>query len=155
MKKVLKIVAIVLVAAFFVIQFIRPDLTNPPIDQAETLEANLQVPENVQVILNRSCKDCHSNETKYPLYSKIQPAISFMKDHIDEGRAEMNFSGWKNLGPRRQKRKLTQICEQIQSKEMPLPSYLWVHWDAKLSVEDIKILCDWTEAETAKIVEAE
>ena len=154
MKKVLKIVAIILVAAFVVIQFIRPDLTNLPINQAETLEANLQVPENVQAILNRSCKDCHSNETKYPLYSKIQPAMWFMKDHIDEGRAEMNFSGWKNLEPRRQKRKLTQICEQIQSKAMPLPSYLWLHWDAKLSDEDIKILCDWTESEKTKIVEA-
>ncbi len=153
MKKVLKIVAIALVVAFIVIQFIRPDLTNPPIDQAETLEANLQVPENVQAILSRSCKDCHSNETKYPFYSKIQPSTWFMKDHIDEGRAEMNFSVWKNLPTTRQKRKLTEICEQIQSKTMPLPSYLWLHWDAKMSEADIKTLCDWTETEKAKIVE--
>ncbi|MEP6901263.1 MAG: heme-binding domain-containing protein [Actinomycetota bacterium] len=153
MKKALKIVAIVFVVGFVVIQFIRPDLTNPPINQTDTLETNLQVPENVQVILSRSCKDCHSNETKYPLYSKIQPSAWFMKNHIDEGRAQLNFSDWKNLPPTRQKRKLSQICEQVQSKEMPLPSYLWIHWDAKMSDEDIKTLCDWTEAEKAKLVE--
>ncbi len=33
---------------------------------------------------------------------------------------------------------------------MPLPSYLWVHWDAKMSDADIKTLCDWTEAEKNK-----
>jgi len=154
MKKVLKIAAIVFIAAFVVIQFIRPDLKNPPINRAETLEANLEVPDNVQAILGRSCKDCHSNETKYPLYSKIQPSAWFMKGHIDEGRAEMNFSNWTNLPPARQKRKLTKICEQIQAKEMPLPSYLWIHWDSKMSDADIKTLCDWTEAEKAKILES-
>jgi hypothetical protein len=154
MKKALKIIVIVLVVAFVVIQFIRPDLTNPPVDPAETLEANLQVPDNVQAILTRSCKDCHSNETKYPLYSKIQPSAYFMKNHIDDGRKEINFSTWKSLTPARQKRKLSEICEQAQSKEMPLPSYLWIHWDAKMSDEDIKTLCDWTETVKAAISEA-
>ncbi len=154
MKKVLKIIAIGLVAAFIVIQFIRPDFTNSPIIQAETLEANIEVPENVQAILTRSCKDCHSNETKFPWYSKIQPSAWFMKDHIDGGRKEMNFSSWNNLTPTRQKRKLSQVCEQVQTKEMPLPSYLYIHWDAKMSAEDIKTLCDWTETAKAKIVES-
>lgn len=153
MKKVLKIIAILFAVAFVVIQFIRHDLTNPPINQAETLEANLQVPENVQKILNRSCKDCHSNETKYPWYSTIQPSAWFLADHIIEGRSELNLSVWKIYEPRRQRRKLTEICEQIQAKEMPLPSYLWIHWDSKMSDEDIKTLCDWTETEQAKIVE--
>jgi Haem-binding domain len=153
MKKALKIIAILVVLAFIAIQFIRPDFTNPPINQAETLEATTQIPDNVQAILNRSCKDCHSNETKFPWYSKIQPSAWFMMGHINEGRQEINFSNWKNLEPRRQRRKLTQICEQVQSKEMPLPSYLWIHWDAKMSAEDIKTLCDWTEAEQSKMAE--
>lgn len=153
MKKALKIIAIVLVIAFIVIQFIRPDFTNPPVNQAETLDATTQVPENVKMILGRSCTDCHSNETKYPWYSKIQPSAWFLKNHIDDGRRELNLSVWKTYEPRRQRRKLSEICEQVQSKEMPLPSYLWIHWDAKMSDEDIKTLCDWTEAESAKIVE--
>jgi len=153
MKKALKIIAIIIIIAFIAIQFIRPDFTNPPVNQAETLYATNSVPENVQGILNRSCKDCHSNETSYPWYSKIQPSAWFLKDHIDEGRRELNFSVWKTYEPRRQRRKLGEICEQVQSREMPLPSYLWIHSEAKMSDDDIKTLCDWADSERAKIVE--
>ncbi len=153
MKKILKVIAIVLVAGFVVIQFVRPDFTNLPITQADTLEANLQVPENVQTILNRSCADCHTNNTKYPWYSYIQPSAWFLANHIEEGRGQVNFSTWKTLPAAKQRRKLAQVCEQVQSKEMPLPSYLWIHRDAQMSDADIKTLCDWTETEQSKIVE--
>jgi len=149
MKKALKIIAIVIVLGFVVIQFFRPDFTNPTVNSADVLQA----PENVGAILKRSCNDCHSNETVYPWYSKIQPGAWFLKDHIDEGRRELNFSVWNTYEARRKNRKLEEVCEMVTSKEMPLPSYLWVHWDAKMSDEDIKTLCDWANAERAKIVQ--
>ena len=149
MKKILKIVAIVIVAAFIVIQFFRPDFTNPTVNSAEVLKT----PENVGAILKRSCNDCHTNETAYPWYSKIQPSASFLKDHIDEGRSELNFSVWETYGNSKKKRKLDEICDQVKSRLMPLPSYLWIHWGAKLSDEEVKTLCDWANAENAKIAE--
>ena len=153
MKKALKIIAIVLVVAFLGIQLVRHDFTNPPVNQAETLFAASEIPENVKTILSRSCADCHSNETVLPWYSKIQPSAWFLKGHIDEGRRELNLSVWKTYEPRRQRKKLGEICEQVKERQMPLPSYLWIHWDAKLSDADIKTLCDWTEAESTKIAE--
>ena len=153
MKKALKIIAIVIFLGLIIIQFFRPDFTNPPVNPDETLEAAITVPENVKAILKRSCADCHSHETKYPWYSKIQPSAWFLKDHIDEGRRELNFSVFKTYEPRRQRRKLSEICEQVQPRQMPLPSYLWIHWDAKMSDEEIKTLCEWSESESAKIVE--
>ena len=54
MKKILKIIAVCIFAAFIVIQFFRPDFTNPPVNQAETLEAAAEIPENVREILKRS-----------------------------------------------------------------------------------------------------
>ena len=153
MKKALKVIAILFIVGFVGIQFIRPDFTNPPVNEAETHEATMQVPENVKAILNRSCADCHSHATKYPWYSNIQPSAWFLQDHIDHGRRELNLSVWKTYEPRKQRRKLSQICEEVQSRHMPLPSYLWIHWDAKMSDADIKTLCDWTDAESAKIVE--
>ncbi len=153
MKKILKIIAIILFVAFIVIQFIRPDFTNPPMVAGQTLEENVQVPENVQAILKRSCNDCHTNTTIYPWYSYIQPSASFLKGHIDEGRQKLNFSDWKTYDGKKQRRKLAEVCEEIQAKAMPLPSYLWIHWGAKLSPEEIRTICDWTEAERAKIPE--
>lgn len=153
MKKILKILAILLFVGFIGIQFIRPDFTNPSLVAGQTLEENTQVPENVQVILKKACNDCHSNTTVYPWYSYIQPSASFLKNHIDEGRHELNFSDWKIYEAKKQRRKLAEVCEEVQSKAMPLPSYLWIHWDAKLTDAEIKTLCDWTEAERAKMPE--
>jgi cytochrome c553 len=141
MKKVLKIIAVVIALAFIVIQFFRPDFTNPPVNSAEVI----QVPENVGAILKRSCNDCHSNETAYPWYSHVQPSAWFLADHIEEGRRELNFSVWNTYEKGKKERKLEEICEQVKYKTMPLPSYLWIHWGAKLSDADIKTLCDWTE----------
>lgn len=153
MKKVLKIIAVLLVLAFIAIQFIRSDFTNPAVNQAETLQAAVIVPENVQVILKTSCNDCHSNETVYPWYSHIQPSAWFLADHISHGRQHLNFSVFNTYEPRRKKKKLEEVCEQIQAKEMPLPSYLWIHWGSKLNDEQIKTLCDWANMESEKIVE--
>lgn len=155
MKNVLKVTAIVLAAAFIIIQFIRPDFTNPPVNQAETLEASMQIPEDVEAILTTSCKDCHSHETRYPWYSNIQPAAGFLADHIKDGRRHLNLSVWNTYEPNRQKHKLEEICEQIESREMPLPSYLYIHWNAKLSDEQIKTLCDWTKQEIEKLGQRE
>lgn len=153
MKKILKILVSLLFLAFIVIQFIRPDFTNPPIVQGQTLEDVTKVPENVQALLKTSCNDCHSNTTNYPWYSKIQPSAWFLKGHIDDGRRHLNFSDWKTYDAKKQRRKLAEVCEEIQEKAMPLPSYLWIHWDAKLTDADIKTICDWTDAERAKIPE--
>ena len=152
MKKILKVIAVVLTAGFVVIQFIRPDLTNPPVNQAETLEASTGVPENVRRILSRSCADCHTHATNFPWYSRIQPSAWFLADHLREGRRELNFSVWNTYPPDRRRRKLDEICEQARSREMPLPSYLWIHRDAQLSDSEIEVLCGWTEREIPKIL---
>ena len=151
MKKILKIVAVVFVVAFAVAQFFRPDQTNPPIVQADTLEAATQVPENVAQVLKRSCNDCHTNQTVYPWYSNITPFSWLLKNHIDEGRTKLNFSVWNTYDAKKKARKLDQICDQIIGGEMPLNQYLWIHRYAKLSDEDKKLLCDWEQAERDKI----
>lgn len=151
MKKFLKITAICLLAAFIFIQFFRPDFTNPAVNQAETLEAATQIPENVREILKRSCYDCHSNETIYPWYSKIQPSAWFLDDHIGAGRSELNFSVWNTYETRRKRRKLDEICEMAKDRSMPLPSYLWIHRDAQVSDEEINLLCQWATRESDRL----
>lgn len=155
MKKTLKIIAVILFVAFIAVQFYRPDRTAPPIVEAETLEASTEVPENVARIFTRSCNDCHTNKTNYPWYSQIAPASLFLAAHVEEGRSELNLSIWNKYDTKRKRRKLDEICEQVSQKEMPLPSYLWIHWDANLSEEDIKTLCDWADKEKARLVESQ
>lgn len=64
MKIILKAIAILIFIGLVGIQFKRPNRTNPPINQAEALEAKTNVPADVETILNSSCNDCDSNNTK-------------------------------------------------------------------------------------------
>ncbi|MEP7212260.1 MAG: heme-binding domain-containing protein [Acidobacteriota bacterium] len=143
MKKILKIVLIVLAVAFVVAQFIRPDQVNPAINPAETLDASVAVPDNVSAILQRSCSDCHTNTTAYPWYSQISPFSWFLNNHIQDGRRELNWSVWNTYSAKKKSKKLEEVCEQVKTGEMPLPSYLWIHRDAVMQEGDANILCDW------------
>lgn len=150
-KKLVKIFAIVFLACVVVIQFFRIDKTNPPIIESEILEAAVAVPADISQIIARSCNDCHSHKTIYPWYSNIQPSGWFLRDHVDDGRRHLNFSVFNTYEAKKKAKKLEEICEQVESKEMPLPSYLWLHGDAALSQSDAKALCDWTKAEIERI----
>jgi hypothetical protein len=101
----------------------------------------------VAAILERSCNDCHSSETSWPWYSNVSPVSWFLKQHVDEGRRELSFSEWATYPKRKRERKLHEICEQVESGQMPLASYLPLHPSARLSDEDKRVLCDWARQE--------
>lgn len=151
LRKLIKITIIVVAVAFVVAQFIRPNFSNPQVNIGETLTAGTDVPADVQQILTQSCYDCHSNQTSYPWYSKVTPFNWFLADHVEEGRAELNFSTWNTYTREKKIHKLEEICEQIEQASMPLPSYLWIHWDAVLSESESKAICDWTKTETTRL----
>ena len=139
MKNFLK----VLLAAFIILQFFRIDKTNPPVDKNSDFLTLKKTPENVATLVKSACYDCHSNETVYPWYAKVQPFGWFLKDHIDEGRRELNFSTFASYEPRRQAKKLDEAAEQIENGGMPLESYTLIHKEAKLTAEQKKLLTDY------------
>lgn len=142
-KKAVKIVVIIIFVGFVGLQFI-PRNYNQSDKVLETdITKTFEVPDDVQKILKTSCYDCHSNNTNYPWYNRIQPAAWFLEGHITDGKKELNFSEFGDYSDRRKKSKLKSIISQIESDEMPLPSYLWIHWDAKLSLAEKKQLVDW------------
>lgn len=154
-KKILKIVALILVLAFVGIQFVRPARTNPPVVAEQTLDATTEVPADVRQIFERSCNDCHTNQTNWRWYSHVAPVSWGMVEHVDDGRRHLNFSEWATYDARRKRNKLEEICEQVETKEMPYDQYVWVHWDAALSDAEIKTICEWAERERAKLESAE
>lgn len=92
-----------------------------------------KVPSVIYNQLKVSCYDCHSNNTAYPWYNKIQPAAWYLEDHVNEGKEELNFNEWENYSDRRKKSKLRAIINQIESGEMPMDSYTLIHRDALLN----------------------
>jgi hypothetical protein len=149
--KILKWAAIVVACLFVLAQFKRPARTNPPVDPAQTIEAHTQMLAEVSSILARSCNDCHSNQTTWPWYTNVAPVSWLIVDHVDEGRQKLNFSDWGSGEPRRQRKKLEDICEEVKDGAMPLSSYTPLHQYAKLTAHDVKVLCDWTEGERTRL----
>jgi len=102
-----------------------------------------ELPKTIELKLKSSCYDCHSNNTYYPWYNKIQPVAWLLENHIDEAKEELNFSEFDNYSTRKKKSKLKSIISQIRDDDMPLSSYTLMHADAKLSASEKKEIMEW------------
>jgi len=130
-------IGLFLLVVFVAIQFFGEERTNPPVG------SEIQAPEDVQAILRRSCYDCHSNETRWPWYSRIAPVSWYTIEHVNHARSDLNFSEWPTFDPEEQEHLLEEIVEQVEKGEMPLASYLWIHQGARLSDEERARLMEW------------
>ncbi len=141
-RKILIVLAVVLV----LIQFIRPAknqsteiITNDDISRTYT------IPDDVHNMLIKKCYDCHSNNTNYPWYFNFQPIAWWLADHIREGKAELNFSEFKNYAPNKANHKLEELGEVVENASMPLRSYTWLHPHAAVTDEEKQALYAWLE----------
>ena len=155
LKRIVKWFVISLAVLFLAIQFVRPARTNPAVDESQTIFARTQMTPQASSIFNRSCVDCHSYKTVWPWYSNVAPVSWFVIGHVNDGRRMMNLSEWGRLDRDRQDRKLRQICDVVSDGVMPLSVYTPMHPNSKLSAEDKKTLCDWTDAERVRVTKAE
>lgn len=129
-----------LLVCFALIQLKRPEIKAYTVPAEESFNVAFQVPSEVQSILKTSCYDCHSNETTYPWYSKIQPMAWLMEQHIVEGKEKLNFDEVATYGTRKRRSKFKQIINQIQQGKMPLTSYTLMHQGTALTKEEEEIL---------------
>lgn len=135
--------AVLVVAIVLVIQVIPVERNVSTVPPGQSFERTEKVPANVAAILKVSCYDCHSNNTRYPWYSELQPGAWFMAQHIKKGRDELNFDEFNNYSKRRKKAKIKSIISQIEKDEMPLKSYRMMHGNARLSADEKKELLDF------------
>ena len=118
--KTVKIIAWVLLVAFVGIQFVPTERNQTnAVPKTDFILVN-DVPKDIKNKLQVSCYDCHSNNTAYPWYNKVQPVAWLLENHIKEAKAELNFNEWANYSNRRKKSKLKSIISQIRDNEMPL-----------------------------------
>ena len=135
--------AVLVVAIVLVIQVIPVERNVSTVPPGQSFERTQKVAANVAAILKVSCYDCHSNNTRYPWYSELQPGAWFMARHIKKGKEELNFDEFNNYSKRRKKAKIKSIISQIEKDEMPLKSYRMMHGNARLSADEKKELLDF------------
>jgi hypothetical protein len=136
------LVAAALAAALFAgIQFVPVERSNPPVVSEPLAGAQ------VDALLRRACYDCHSNETRWPWYSKVAPVSWLVADHVREGRGQLNFSAWPAFDFAAQEHLLREIVDEVAAEKMPPSSYLLAHADARLSDADKAVLLEWAREE--------
>jgi len=146
-KKIFISLLIILVA----MQFIRPAENKGQAFSKNDITHFVQVPDSIRNILTASCYDCHSNHTNYPWYAKVNPVGWWLNNHIEEGKAELNFSDFSTYSVKKIDHKLEETAEEVKEGHMPLPNYLWVHADAKLSEAQVNQLVHWVNTERQRL----
>jgi len=130
-----------LAAVLAAAQLVQPERANPPADPAASLEAVVKPPQDAAAVLERSCRDCHSNRTEWPWYSRISPVSWLVASDVKEGRARLNFSSWNVYSPEMSKIRLRTVCEQVRAGNMPPKYYTPLHPQARLNGQDVSALC--------------
>jgi hypothetical protein len=130
-------------ALLVVAQAIRPLNNRGTVAGPNHLSQLAPIPAEVEAILQRACYDCHSNATNYPWYANIQPVGWWLEQHVRDGKKHLNFSEFTTYPLKRATRRLEEVAEEVREHKMPLPSYTWMHSEAKLTEAEVKTLADW------------
>ncbi len=144
--KAYKIILLIVLIVFVALQFFPVHYNKGKTDMETDFIVVNQVPESVASKIKFSCYDCHSNNTHYPWYNKIQPVAWYLENHIKEGKSHLNFSEWSNYSDRMKNSKLSYIIEQVESGEMPMNSYTLIHREAILDSSDVNELVKYMES---------
>ena len=144
----LKKIIIALAILFVAIQFIRP-AKNLSGDKQYAVETKYNVPTDVANLMAVACNDCHTNTTKYPWYSNVQPAAWWLANHVKEGKEHLNFDAFTHRRIAWQNHKFEETIEMVKEKEMPLKSYTWfgLHPEADLTDEQRNLIINWAQAQ--------
>jgi len=111
--------------------------------------ASIQQP--VLEVMQRSCENCHSDRTSWPWYSHIAPISWAIEKDVHDGRSHWNMSKWEQYSPEERQDILSEMAPMIRNRQMPLPKYLFLHPEAKLSDADVDLLYRWSRSERKRI----
>jgi len=131
--------------------FIHPFGNVKAAKSAKPLFSGAQIDPSVLNIVHRSCANCHSEQTAWPWYSYVPPASWMVEKDVRDGRGQFNMSNWDGYSADKRMEIMSEISVMVRNKQMPLPRYLWLHSDAKLSEADVSLIDRWSHAERRRL----
>jgi len=138
---------VALAVSLLALQFMRPAITDKP------ATAEIQVPQDVREVLDRSCYSCHSDQRRLSWFDQIVPAYWIVRYDVLRARARLDFSTLGAQPVATQRAALFEAINMVRLGTMPLPQFTAVHPDAKVSSEDLKTLetylAPWSSAPQA------
>ena len=145
--RALKKLIIAGVIAFAILQIARPGIPEKP------ATAEIQAPPEIRRILDKSCYSCHSDQRRLSWFDQVVPAYWLVRYDILTAREHLNFSTVGAMPAAAQQGKLYEAVSMIQLGAMPLPAFLKLHPEAKVTPEELaalkSYLAPWTSAPPA------
>jgi cytochrome c len=136
------IAAALTVAAVVGLGYVHPfgDPRAEPAKGPGTLLQGANMPAEAKAVLVTKCADCHSSETRWPVYARIAPGSWLIERDIVEARKKMDLSRWEQMPADKQAVLTAKIVQEVKNGEMPPLQYLAMHWDAKPSKAEVQTL---------------
>jgi hypothetical protein len=122
------------VVVFAVLQVVRPGIPVKP------ATAELQAPPEVKHILDKNCYSCHSDQRRLSWFDQIVPGYWLVRHDILAARGHLNFSTLSSRPAGVQKATLYEAVNMIQLGAMPLPSFVFLHPEAKVTPKELAAL---------------
>ena len=127
---------------FALMQLIQIDLPQKPKDWSPKRE--IRAPKPIMHLLKRACYDCHSYEYKLPWYGYVAPISWEVRRHIKNGSKWLNFQEWSRYDEAKKERIFEGIVKTIDFR-MPMPMYLKMHPEARLSKRERQTIKEWAQ----------
>ncbi|WP_299536243.1 heme-binding domain-containing protein [Ulvibacterium sp.] len=143
--KTLKKISLVLLVIFVAMQFYRPEKNLAQGHHTGIFLSETNPGSELEIVLQESCYDCHSNHTEYPWYNNVAPVSFWLAYHVEDGKKHLNFSEWDSYSVKKKDHKLDEVIEMIENAEMPLKEYTWTHENARLTKEQCEALIAWAK----------
>jgi mono/diheme cytochrome c family protein len=127
----LAIVAVVVLAG---LQMVRPGIPAKP------ATAEIDAPPAIKNILEKDCYSCHSDQRRLSWFDQIVPGYWLVRHDILTAREHLDFSMLGSKPAAAQKAALYEAVNMIQLGAMPLPAFVKLHPEAKVTPEDLATL---------------
>ena len=109
-------------------------------DKRAKLLRDVSLPAAAKATLLTKCADCHSDATHWPAYTRIAPGSWLIERDVIRAREQMNLSHWAELTPEQRQVLEAKILQETRQGNMPPIQYLALHWNAKLTAQDLDAL---------------
>ena len=126
--------ALAFLVVLAVLQLIRPTIPARP------ATSEVQAPNGVRQILNRSCYSCHSDERRLSWFDQIVPAYWLVRHDVLTARSRLDFSTLGSRPAAAQEAALYEAVNMIRLGAMPLPRFVQLHPEARVTPDELASL---------------
>jgi hypothetical protein len=152
LKKVLVAVGAAAIVALVGGSLIHPFGTPGLPASSQTILGEAQIDPETLAIVQRACRNCHSQQTEWPWYSHVAPVSWLLARDVQQARLHMNLSQWQDYSADDRLRLLSEIGSAVRNREMPVQRYVLLHPEARLTDIERQQIYRWTRTERSRLV---